>query len=421
MTNPPRLLSLATAVPKHVLSQDNVAETARHIFGRAGVADLDRMVAVFGNAGIDCRYSTVPVEWYERRHGWTDRNTLYLDHALALFEEAAHKALAEAGLRPVDIDAVVAVSTTGIATPSLDAMLLNRIGLRSDVQRLPIFGLGLRRRRARPVARRRFGPRQSAIAYPLPGRRALHAVLPSRRFRQKQSRRHRPFGDGAAAAVIRATPPKASRIGPALQQSGEFTWPDSLDIMGWDVAEDGLKAIFSRDIPTLVHRDLRARPTISSPPRPRARTISATFVCHPGGAKVLDALEEAFSLAPGALGLARATLRDYGNMSAATVLFVLDARCSGRDQRPDADDRARPRFHRGLPTDRRLNRCCSVTWATLIVGLVALERLAELVFARRHTSALLRDGGVRDRPRPLSADRRATHRLADRGLCHVAR
>jgi alkylresorcinol/alkylpyrone synthase len=80
----PRLLSLATAVPKHILGQETVSETARHIFGMAGVADLDRMVAVFGHAGIDRRYSTVPVEWYEKPHGWTDRNNLYLEHALAL-------------------------------------------------------------------------------------------------------------------------------------------------------------------------------------------------------------------------------------------------------------------------------------------------------------------------------------------------
>jgi alkylresorcinol/alkylpyrone synthase len=127
------------------------------------------------------------------------------------------------------------------------------------------------------------------------------------------------FGDGATAAVISCD----AKSGAALGAGGEFTWPHSLDIMGWDVADDGLKAIFSRDIPALVQRDLRA----AAEEFLRRHDLSVAdidyFVCHPGGAKVLDALEEAFGLAAGALGHARATLRDYGNMSAATVLFVL--------------------------------------------------------------------------------------------------
>jgi alkylresorcinol/alkylpyrone synthase len=315
----PRLVSLATAVPPHILSQDEVSETARQIFGMAGIADLERMVAVFGNAGIARRYSTVPVEWYAQPHGWTDRNSLYLEHALALIEEAARKALAPADLVPGDIDAVVTVSTTGIATPSLDAMLLNRLGLRSDVKRLPIFGLGcaggvLGLSRAADLAR---AHPQSRILF-------LVVELCALCFRHGDFTKSNLvatalFGDGAAAAII-----SGDGDGPALMQSGEFTWPDSLDIMGWDVADDGLKAIFSRDIPALVQRDLReAAEDFLRRHDLRLDDIRA-FICHPGGAKVIDALEEAFSLVPGALGLARETLRDYGNMSAATVLFVLD-------------------------------------------------------------------------------------------------
>jgi alkylresorcinol/alkylpyrone synthase len=306
-------------VPKHILGQETVSETARHIFGMAGVADLERMVAVFGNAGIDRRYSTVPVDWYEKPHGWTDRNNLYLEHALALIEEAARQALAEAGLRPEDIDQVVTVSTTGIATPSLDALLLNRLPLRSDVRRLPIFGLG--------CAGGVLGLARAAdLARAAPQSRVLFLVveLCALCFRHGDFTKSNLvatalFGDGATAAVISCD----AKSGAALGAGGEFTWPHSLDIMGWDVADDGLKAIFSRDIPALVQRDLRA----AAEEFLRRHDLSVAdidyFVCHPGGAKVLDALEEAFGLAAGALGHARATLRDYGNMSAATVLFVL--------------------------------------------------------------------------------------------------
>ncbi|HEY1505848.1 MAG TPA: 3-oxoacyl-[acyl-carrier-protein] synthase III C-terminal domain-containing protein [Stellaceae bacterium] len=314
----PRLLSLSTAVPKHILGQETVSETARHIFGMAGVADLERMVAVFGNAGIDRRYSTVPVDWYEKPHGWTDRNNLYLEHSLALIEEASRQAIAEAGLKPEDIDQVVTVSTTGIATPSLDALLLNRLPLRTDVRRLPIFGLG--------CAGGVLGLARAAdLARAAPKSRVLFLVveLCALCFRHGDFTKSNLvatalFGDGATAAVI-----SCDGDGPALGPGGEFTWPQSLDIMGWDVADDGLKAIFSRDIPALVQRDLRE--ATENFLRRHDLTVADIdyFVCHPGGAKVLDALEEAFGIAPGALGHARATLRDYGNMSAATVIFVL--------------------------------------------------------------------------------------------------
>ena len=315
----PRLLSLATAVPKHVLGQDTVSETARHIFGRAGVADLDRMVAVFGNAGIDRRYSTVPVAWYEEKHGWTDRNSLYLEHALALIEEASRQALDQAGIKAEDIDAVVTVSTTGIATPSLDAMLMGRLPLRSNVRRLPIFGLGcaggvLGLSRAADLARAAPEARILFIVVELCALCFRHGD-----FTKSNLVATALFGDGAAAAVL-----SCDGEGPALLQGGEFTWPSSLDIMGWEVADDGLKAIFSRDIPALVQRDLRDATSDFLARHDLTIEDIRYFICHPGGAKVIDAIEEAFSLAHGALGFARDTLRDYGNMSAVTVLFVLE-------------------------------------------------------------------------------------------------
>ena len=320
MTNrTPHLLSLATAVPKHTLGQGTVSEAARAVFGTAGVADLDRMVAVFGNAGINCRYSTVPLSWYEQKHGWIDRNSLYLEHAVALIEEAARKALAAAKLAPGDIDAVVAISTTGIATPSLDAMLLNRLPLKSDVKRLPIFGLGcaggvLGLARAADLARAEPGTRVLVLVVELCALCFRHGD-----FTKSNLVATALFGDGAVAAVL-----STEGAGPAIHQGGEFTWPDSLDIMGWEVAEDGLKAIFSRDIPALVQRDLRQATETFLAKHALSVDDIDYFICHPGGAKVIDALEEAFSLPPGALGLARDVLRDYGNMSAATVLFVLE-------------------------------------------------------------------------------------------------
>lgn len=318
-TAAPRLIALATAVPPHPLGQPEVAERARYLFADTTVADLDRLMPVFDNAGIDRRYSCVPIEWYERPHGWVERNALYLDHATRLLERAAGDCLALAGWRATDVDAIVVVSTTGIATPSLDALLLNRLGLRPDLRRLPIFGLG--------CAGGVLGLSRAAdLARAAPERRILFLVveLCALCFRKDDGSKSNLvatalFGDGAAAVAI-----ACCGDGPALGASGEHTWPNSLDVMGWDVAEDGLKALFSRDIPTLVRHQLRPVASRFLDRHGLSFDDIGHFICHPGGAKVVTALEDAFALAPGTLDTARGVLRDYGNMSSATVLFVLE-------------------------------------------------------------------------------------------------
>lgn len=319
MQTQPRLLALTTAVPPYRLAQSEIQSRARGFFAGTNALDIDHLLPVFANAGIDARYSCVPMEWYDRNHGWAERNTLYLENALELLETASRNALAQAGLEADQIDAVVAVSTTGIATPSLDAMLMGRLGLRADVKRLPVFGLG--------CAGGVLGLARAAdFARAWPGARILFLVveLCALSFRRSDSSKSNVvatalFGDGAAAAIV-----GGAGEGPAIGSSGEHTWPNTLGIMGWDVAEDGLKAIFSRDIPALVRRDLRAAALRFLDDAGVELSDISHFVCHPGGAKVLTALEETFGLDDGAMVIARKVLRDYGNMSAATALFVLE-------------------------------------------------------------------------------------------------
>ena len=315
----PRLMGLTTAVPPYGLGQLEVAERTRRMLGSTFGDSIERLMPIFEHAGIDRRYSCVPIEWYSERHGWRDRNTLYIEHAARLLEQATLDCLREAAVRPCDVDAVVAVSTTGIATPSLDALLINRLGLRSDVRRLPIFGLG--------CAGGVMGLARAAdLARVDPAAKVLFLVveLCALCFRKDDTSTSNfvatvLFGDGAAAALI-----SGAGNGPAFGPAGDHTWPDTLDIMGWDVEEDGLKALFSRDIPTLVRAELRQAAVNFLARQGLCLADVEQFICHPGGAKVLTALEEAFGLADGALVESRSVLRDYGNMSAATVLFVLD-------------------------------------------------------------------------------------------------
>jgi alkylresorcinol/alkylpyrone synthase len=320
----PRLAALATAAPPFDLMQDEVSERAGEIFASTP-GGFNWLGPIYRNALIDRRHACVPLDWFLDHHGFHDRNALFLKNATDLLAEAAERALAEANLLPSDIDTIVTVCSSGIATPSLDARVMERLAFRRDVQRLPIFGLG--------CAGGVLGlSRAAAMARADPESRVLLLVveLCSLTFRSHDRSKSNLvatalFGDGAAAAVITCRQDEGAAAGPCLGPWGEHTWPGSLDVMGWDIADDGLKVVFSRDIPALVRDDLR--PVVDDFLARNEMTLAGIdqFVCHPGGAKVVDALEDCFELQRGQLVHARETLRDHGNMSAVTVLFVLRA------------------------------------------------------------------------------------------------
>jgi alkylresorcinol/alkylpyrone synthase len=316
-----RLLSLATATPTHALSQRDLMTAARDYFGANG-HDVERLMPAFLNAGIDTRHLCEPLDWYQRPIGWKTRNDAFLKHAPALLEDAALRAVADAGLTFGDIDQIVTVCSTGVATPSLDALLMERLPFRSDAGRLPIFGLGC----AGGVTGLGVAAR---LARAEPGANVLFLVveLCTLTFRSGDRRKANIiatalFGDGAAAAVVRAQ--QIANDNPAILHAGERRWPGTLDVMGWDVAEDGLTVLFSRDIPTLVRDRLRAAAADYLALHGLRFADIDGYIAHPGGAKVVDALEDVFGLQTGGMVDARAVLRDYGNMSAATVMFVLD-------------------------------------------------------------------------------------------------
>jgi alkylresorcinol/alkylpyrone synthase len=320
----PTILSIATAVPPFALRQSDVAAIAPALFD--GVrSNVEYLMPVFGNAGIDTRYSCMPIDWYRSPHGWAERNQLYLKHAVALLKQAATAALAQAGRDPADIANVVTVSTTGIATPALDAILMNELGLPSQIRRLPVFGLGcaggaLGLSHAADLAR----------AHPEGDTLLLVVELCALTFRQGDMSNSNIvasalFGDGAAALVLG----RPGSVGPRLTASGMYTWPNSLDVMGWKVADDGLGVLFSRDIPALVRQDMGGAIAAFLADQQLSLDDIDGFICHPGGMKVLDALEDILGLARGGMTEARDVLRSFGNMSAVTVLFVLE-RCLRR-------------------------------------------------------------------------------------------
>jgi alkylresorcinol/alkylpyrone synthase len=318
-STPIALLALGTAVPPTVIAQSEARELARRLFGKRS-SHFDKLASVFDNAGIEKRHIVRPLEWYEGDHGWRERNQVYLQAAEALYEEAATKALAEANVRPGEIDILVTVSTTGIATPSLEARVAGRMGFRPDAERVPIFGLGC----AGGVTGLATAARLASAA---PGRTILFVTveLCSTSIRlDKLSKANivatALFGDGAAAAVLRS----GESGGLAIEGGGEILWPDTLGIMGWDVDDSGLGVIFDRAIPPFVEDNIERAVDRILGKLGIDRAEIDRFTCHPGGAKVVAALEQSLHIEQGALDHERSVLRDYGNMSAPTVLFVLE-------------------------------------------------------------------------------------------------
>jgi len=319
MTAPARLLSVATASPPNELTQSDVVQIARGLF-TPRFPQFERMAPVFRNAGVLRRQLAMPVEWYLTRRNWTERGEAFLAAALDLFCRAAQGALDEAGLSGADVDSIVTVSSTGIATPSLEAMAMTSLGFRPDAARIPLFGVGC----AGGATGLALAARLAAAE---PGSRVLLVCveLCSLAFRLDEPSKTdiistAIFGDGAAACVV------SSREAGFAQVTGraEHTWPDTLDIMGWRVEADGLGVNLARALPPFVRKKIR--PVMEDMLAKQGLGVDDVdrFIYHPGGMKVLEALEAAFGLGQGALDYERDVLADHGNMSSPTVLFVLD-------------------------------------------------------------------------------------------------
>ena len=319
MTHGPAILSLATAVPPHVFTQTDVAIAARRVFAEQ-FGDFDKVANVFATAGVLQRHGVRPFEWYLEPQGWPERTEAYLDGATALFEEAASKALRAADLTGRDVDIVVSASSTGIATPSLDARLLERLDFRADIARIPVFGLGC----AAGVSGLALAAR---LAEASPGKTVLFVTVELCTLAVRLDKLTAAnvvstalFADGAAAAVVRAGSPGLAVIGKGAQH----TWRDTLDIMGWDVDAQGFGVILARAIPPFAEANLGAALDVMLRELGIAPSSIGRYICHPGGPKIITALEQVLQLAQGTLDHEREVLAHYGNMSAPTVLFVLE-------------------------------------------------------------------------------------------------
>lgn len=321
----PRIEAVATAVPPHVLDQEESMSLARHFFQEA-FPDVDRLLGVFAHSQIRKRHFCMPKDWFTRDWMFAEKNQLYVEHAESLALEAARKCLERSRTAADSIDCLIFVSSTGIATPSIDSRLVGKLGMRPDATRIPLWGLG--------CAGGAMGlSRACEYASAYPSRRVLlvSVELCGLTFiRQDMSKSNLVatclFADGAAAVLVEGDQLAPATSGPRLHFRGAqtTTWPDTLDVMGWEVTEPGLKVVFSRDIPSLIQQSMRTN--VDSFLSPLGTSVHALrhFIFHPGGAKVLTAYQRSLELAADATRLSAEVLANYGNMSSPTVLFVLE-------------------------------------------------------------------------------------------------
>ncbi|RTL49183.1 MAG: type III polyketide synthase [Bradyrhizobiaceae bacterium] len=319
MTSAAALVSLATSVPPHEFRQTCVEDVTRQIFADR-FPEFDRLSRVFKNTGVLKRHGVRPIEWYFEPRGWPERTEAFIEGACALYADVAGKAIARAGIGGNEIDTVVTISSTGLATPSLDARVAEKTGFRPDIVRVPVFGLGC----GGGVSG--FGIAAS-LAQARPGTNVLFVAIElcTLAFRLDKLTKANIiatslFGDGAAAAVLRAGDGGALQV----EAYGNHLWPNTLDIMGWNVDPEGFGVVLQRSIPAFVSENMK--PAVMKILERMQLSLDdiGRMVCHPGGARVLSALESAFSLRQGSLDHERGVLADYGNMSAPTVLFILE-------------------------------------------------------------------------------------------------
>jgi len=319
VTDTVKLVSLAVATPDNIIHQSEATETAGRLFSDR-FRDFKHLARVFESAGIRKRHAARPLSWFEQPHGWQDRMEAYAEVASQLFKETTTKALDRAGVRAEEVDCIVTVSSTGFATPSLEARLAREMGFRSDIERVPVFGLGCAAGvSGLAIASRMAKSRPGAIVL------FVSIELCSLAFRLDELTRPNIiatalFGDGAAACILRTGSEGLAEI----ESTGEHLFPDTLGIMGWKIDDTGFGIILEQSLPPFAEANIK--PAVAGILERAGLAIPDIdrFICHPGGTKVLQALETAFSLEPGSLDIEREVIGDYGNMSSPTVLFVLE-------------------------------------------------------------------------------------------------
>jgi alkylresorcinol/alkylpyrone synthase len=318
----PRVEAVARVLPRNFASQDELTAAFRHLWATEHF-NLERLEALHRSVQVGGRFLALPLDAYPPLKSFQARNAAWTEVAVDLGAQAVSQALAQAGLTPRDVDHIYFVTVTGLATPSIDARLVNKLGLRNDVKRTPMFGLGC-------VAGAAGTARMSDVLRAFPDQTAVLLAVELCSLTLQRDDLSIPniiasglFGDGAAAMVMRGGAVKGQGRGPRVLATKSVFYPNSERIMGWDFLDSGFKVVLSAKVPDLVTENIRGNVDGFLAEHGLKRADISHWVAHTGGPKVLQAFEAALELPEAALARSWASLREVGNLSSASVLFVL--------------------------------------------------------------------------------------------------
>ncbi len=315
-----RIAAVGRAFPQHYYDQRELAAALRRHWA-AEHFNPERLERLHKNVLVGGRHLALTLEEYERLETWGEANDAWIRVGLEVGAAALLDALERAGCQLADGDALFAVTVTGVATPSLDARLMNRLRLPTGLRRLPIFGLGC-------VAGAAGIARAADYVRAYPARRAvlLSVELCSLTLQRGDLSianliASGLFGDGAAAVVVSGAELEAP--GPEIVAARSVFYPGTERVMGWDISERGFEVVLSADVSKMVASHLRHDVDAFLGEHGLRRGDIASWVCHPGGPRVLQAMEETLELPPEALAVTWRSLREVGNLSSTSVLLVL--------------------------------------------------------------------------------------------------
>ena len=329
-----RIAAVTSALPSHRHLQADLAAATADLCALPP-ARRDLLNRLYSNAGVRTRHTVLPLTGYRRLEGVDRTNDVYLEHAVELGGRAVDSALRQAGVRAEDVDLFVTTSVTGLSVPSLDARLAPRLGMRPDVKRVPMFGLGCvggAAGLARIHDYLRAWPDHTAVLLavelcslnvPL-----VEATVPDLVVSAL-------FGDGAGAVVVRGSGPEAAAgSGVRILATRSELCPDTHDVLGWRLGPHGFRIVLTAELAEVVERELGGVVKRFLADHGLQVPDVAAWVVHPGGPKVIDAVRDSLELPEGRVATARAALAEAGNLSSASIVHVLGKELAAPDAGP---------------------------------------------------------------------------------------
>ncbi|WP_108671180.1 type III polyketide synthase [Peribacillus acanthi] len=329
----PSIISMSSIKLPNKISQSNAMEFAHEMFGNS-FKDINRLMKIFENGQVDSRHFAMPLDWFRNRHGFEEKNELYIKiateyGAMAIQECLCNPQFLTNTYHKEQIDAFIFVSSTGISTPTIDARIMNHLSFSPHIKRIPLWGLGCAGGAAGLA--RAF---DYCKAYPKESVLVLCVELCSLTFQKDDISKSNLvgtslFADGIACALVCGDESNArnyvkSNHVPQILATCSTLMPDSLDVMGWEVKDNGLYVIFSKDIPTIIESWLK--PNVEEFLQDNGLSLHdvSHFIAHPGGKKVLDAYQHSLGFNEDMLKVSSEVLKEFGNMSSATILYVME-------------------------------------------------------------------------------------------------